>query len=107
MLKSHYAPATPLYLYDKPEDFIPEAGKSYGLLSYRGNPKDGYLSKHAWDEVVEMSPGKGKLAEAAVRLFFCMRQLDDSGVDAIIAEPVSEVGLGVAIMDRLRKASVI
>ena len=60
---------------------------------------------HDWDVVEELSPGKGKLAEASVRLFFCMRQLDGSGVDAIVAEPVSEVGLGVAIMDRLRRAS--
>jgi len=107
MLDSHYAPRTPLYLYDKPEDFIPEPGKTYGLLSYRGQPKDGYINRCDWEVVEEMSPGKGKLAEAAVRLFFCMRQLDDSGVDAIVAEPVSEVGLGVAIMDRLRRASVI
>jgi hypothetical protein len=28
------------------------------------------------------------------------------GLDEIIAEPVSEIGLGVAIMDRLRRASV-
>ena len=107
MLDSHYAPATPLYFYDDPSQFIPEPGKMYGLLSYRGQEKDGYLRIHDWDEVQELSPGKGKLAEASVRLFFCMRQLDLSGVDAIIAEPVSEVGLGVAIMDRIRRASVI
>ena len=41
-----------------------------------------------------------------MRLFFVLRQLDESGVDEIIAEPVSETGLGVAIMDRLRRASV-
>ena len=29
----------------------------------------------------------------------------EAGVDEIIAEPVSEVGLGVAIMDRLRRAA--
>ena len=42
MLDSHYAPATPLYLFDDPSEFTPEAGKSYGLLSYRGQDKDGY-----------------------------------------------------------------
>ena len=34
-----------------------------------------------------------------------MREMDETGLDEIIAEPLSEVGLGVAIMDRLRRAS--
>jgi L-threonylcarbamoyladenylate synthase len=38
-------------------------------------------------------------------LFFAMRQLDEAGLDEIIAQPVSETGLGVAIMDRLRRAA--
>ena len=53
-----------------------------------------------------MSPGSGRLAEAAVRLFALMRQMDENGViDVIVAEPVPEAGLGRAIMDRLRRAS--
>jgi len=40
-----------------------------------------------------------------VRLFHVMRSLDESGVDAIVAETVAETGLGVAINDRLRRAS--
>lgn len=107
MLDSHYAPRTPLYLYDDPSQFTPEPGKTYGLLSYRGQETDGWMPLCDWETIEELSPGKGKLSEASVRLFFCLRQLDNSGVDAIIAEPVSEVGLGVAIMDRLRRASVI
>lgn len=105
MLESHYAPVTPLYFFDKPEDFVPEEGKSYGLLSYRGQAKDGYMELHDWDVVEELSPGKGKLGEASVRLFHLLRSLDESGVDAIVAEPVAETGLGVAINDRLRRAS--
>ncbi|RYD34947.1 MAG: translation factor Sua5, partial [Verrucomicrobiaceae bacterium] len=65
-----------------------------------------YVGLHEWETVESLSPGSGKLAEAAIRLFFAMRQLDEAGLDAIIAEPVSETGLGVAIMDRLRRASV-
>ncbi|MGC4016259.1 MAG: L-threonylcarbamoyladenylate synthase [Luteolibacter sp.] len=104
-LASHYAPRTPLLMFDKPEDFVPEEGKRYGLLSYREEEKDGYIGLHDWAEVVALSPGNGKLAEAALRLFFVMRQLDEAGLDAIVAEPVSETGLGVAIMDRLRRAA--
>lgn len=34
-----------------------------------------------------------------------MRELDEAGVDEILAEPVSDKGLGVAINDRLRRAA--
>ena len=105
-LESHYAPETPLYIFDKPEDFVPDPALSYGLLSYRGAEKDGYLELHDWDCVEELSPGKGKLPEAAVRLYYALRQLDESGVDAIVAETVAETAIGVAINDRLRRASV-
>ena len=105
-LASHYAPVTPLFLFEKPEDFVPEPGKKYGLLSYKGDPKAGYLNAHEWARVESLSPGSGKLPEAAVRLFHVMRLLDEAGLDAIIAEPVSETGLGQAIMDRLRRAAV-
>lgn len=104
-LESHYAPATPLYVFDKPEDFVPDPELSYGLLSYRGSEKDGFIDLLEWDAVEELSPGKGKLTEAAVRLFYALRQLDESGVDAIIAETVSDTAIGVAINDRLRRAS--
>ncbi len=104
-LESHYAPLTPLILLEKPEDFQPEEGKRYGLLSYRGEDDSPYLALHDWEMVESLSPGSGKLAEAAIRLFFIMRLMDEAGLDAIIAEPVSETGLGVAIMDRLRRAS--
>ncbi len=104
-LPSHYAPLTPLILLEKPQDFKPEPGKRYGLLSYKGEDVGAYVTMPDWDVVEALSPGSGKLAEAAIRLFFVMRQLDEAGLDAIIAEPVSETGLGVAIMDRLRRAA--
>lgn len=105
-LASHYAPVTPLRLLAKPSDFVPEPNKKYGLLSYCGSDKAGFIGLHDWSVVEELSPGNGKLAEAAVRFFYVLRLLDESGVDEIIAEPVSETGLGVAIMDKLRRASV-
>lgn len=104
-LPSHYAPQTPLILLKNPADFLPEPGKKYGLLSYSGEDDSPYVNLHDWEQVESLSPGSGKLAEAAIRLFFALRLLDEAGLDAIIAEPVSETGLGVAIMDRLRRAS--
>ncbi len=105
-IESHYAPSTPLILVDKPEDFVPEEGVKYGLLSYRGEGKTSLMEATEWAHTEIMSPGKGKLAEGAVRLFYCLRSLDAAGVDVIVSESVSETGIGVAIMDRLRRASV-
>ena len=103
--ESHYAPHTPFSLLEDPSQFQLDAKKSYALLSYRGGEEDGFLNLTEFDEVAVLSPGTGKLPEAAVRLFHLMRKLDQSGVDEIIAEPVPERGIGVAIMDRLRRAS--
>ncbi len=46
----------------------------------------------------------GNLREAAANLFRQLRELDHAGLDCIVAEALPEEGLGVAIMDRLRRA---
>jgi L-threonylcarbamoyladenylate synthase len=38
-------------------------------------------------------------------MFAVIRELDEEGVDEIIVEEVEERGIGVAIMDRLRRAA--
>ena len=55
--------------------------------------------------MAEVLSSKGDLVEAAANLFLCLHRLDRKGLDVIYAEPVPEVGLGRAIMDRLRKAA--
>lgn len=105
-LASHYAPRTPLRLLSKPSDFTPVEGKRYALMSYRGEEKDGYLDLADFEEIMVLSPGNGKLPEAAVRFFYVLRALDKLGVDEIIAEPMFEHGMGAAMMDKLRRASV-
>lgn len=104
-LASHYAPRTPLRLLENPSDFSPDPNKRYALLSYRGQEKDGYLELHEWAETVVLSPGSGRLAEAGIRLFHLLNQLDKGGFDEIIAEPVPNRGIGRAILDKLRRAS--
>ena len=54
---------------------------------------------------VEVLSKKGDLREAAANLFSAIRRLDALNLDLILAESVPEVGLGRAIMDRLRRAS--
>ena len=104
-LASHYAPKTPLQLLSQPSDFKPQDGQRYAMLSYRGQPKDGYIDLHPWHAVEILSPGSGKMPEAAVRFFFALRKLDQCGADTIIAEPIPERGVGLAMQDRLRRAA--
>ncbi|MEZ5300189.1 MAG: L-threonylcarbamoyladenylate synthase [Verrucomicrobiales bacterium] len=103
-LPSHYAPRTPLRIVEDPAAFLPEPGKRYALLSFKGED-EAYLNLAAFDQVALLSPGAGKMPEAAIRFFFLLRQLDECGADEILAEPIPERGLGIAMMDRLRRAA--
>jgi L-threonylcarbamoyladenylate synthase len=47
----------------------------------------------------------GDLAEAAARLFDLLHQADASAAPAIAVAPIPNVGLGVAINDRLARAA--
>jgi L-threonylcarbamoyladenylate synthase len=105
-LASHYAPTTPLIVVEKPGQFVPEEGKKYGLLSYRGEGGTTLMNLTDWAAVEILSPGKGKLSEASVRFFYCLRKLDAAGVEMIVAESVAKVGVGFAIMDRLKRAAM-
>lgn len=92
----HYAPRTPLLIGLSPPR---TEGKRIGLLSLLPPPNSEPFA------LVEVLSESGDLAEAAARLYQALRRLDQAGLDLILAHPVPEVGLGRAIMDRLRKAS--
>jgi len=54
---------------------------------------------------IEVLSSTGDLREAARHLFSALRRLDALDLDQIYAEPCKEEGLGVAIMDRLRRCA--
>ncbi|MDF0675021.1 MAG: L-threonylcarbamoyladenylate synthase [Nitrospira sp.] len=54
---------------------------------------------------VEVLSSTGDLREAARHLFAALRRLDSLGLDRIYAEPCTEEGLGLAIMDRLHRCA--
>ncbi len=56
-------------------------------------------------DVVKSLGSRFNLAVVAQNLFRLLRELDAEGVDVIIAEGVPTEGLGLAVMNRLRKAS--
>ncbi len=100
-LLTHYAPMTPLRLLPQKLDFLPPAAgkRKLGILAF-SRPPEGAHYAH-----VEILSPTEDLREAAATLFAKLRHLDEAGLDLLYAECVPEVGLGVAIMDRLRKAA--
>lgn len=105
-LDAHYAPRTPLRLIEDPASFVPEEGKRYALLTLDGGKKSKMMNSADWDVVEILSPGAGKLPEAAVRFYHLLRKLDELDVDEIIAEAVPTHGVGIALMDRMRRAAI-
>jgi len=94
-LSQHYSPRTPIRLLDG-LPLNPDEKK--GLLSFKSLPNQGIF------EMTEVLSLSGDLREAAINLFSCLHRLDHAGLDRIYVEPVPELGLGQAIMDRLRRA---
>ena len=94
----HYATQTRLEIADKSQEDLKPHERT-GLLSLM-QPEEPFR----YTAVEVLSPS-GDLREAAAHLFGALRRLDALSLDRIIARPVREEGLGLAIMDRLRRCS--
>ena len=91
-LKRHYAPRIPVILKaQKVRDT--EALLSFGQHSLSGGMKE-----------INLSP-TGDLQEAAANLFAALHDLDSLRYSAIAMTPIPNEGIGVAINDRLKRAS--
>jgi L-threonylcarbamoyladenylate synthase len=99
MLPKHYAPRTPIVLDWKGKNLDIYKGKKIGLLAFQETKN--HLKFHS----VEVLSKKGDIREAAANLFAAIRRMDALNLDLIVAETIPEIGLGRAIMDRLRRAS--
>ncbi len=94
----HYAPGTKMeFLTCKTK--LPE-NKKIGLIAFEEPVKN----KDKF-QVIEILSQKGDLREAAHRLFAVLHKLDKMNLDKIYVEKVPEKGIGIAIMERLRKAT--
>jgi L-threonylcarbamoyladenylate synthase len=65
---------------------------------------DETVSRYSAD-VVKSLGSRSDLSVVARNLFRLLREFDLEGVDVIVAEGVPAEGLGLAVMNRLRKAS--
>ncbi len=102
-LLNHYAPRAALKLY--PRGALAQARIEPGavLLFFDAASRDScQAAQGALSAVLSES---GDLLEAAAALFDTLYRLDQEGIEYIHAERVPDIGLGVAINDRLYKAS--
>jgi L-threonylcarbamoyladenylate synthase len=98
-LKRHYSPKTKFVLsanVDAELHKLSSKETKIGVLRFQ---KD--LQKKDHEYLCEA----GDLSEAASNLFSKLRAMDELGYDLIIAEKAPEMGLGLAINDRLNRAS--
>ncbi|MDR0842853.1 MAG: threonylcarbamoyl-AMP synthase [Acidobacteriota bacterium] len=96
-MKRHYSTRTPLEISVDDAAASTAHGGRIGLLTLT------LVEDPAKYAAVEVLSPAGDLREAAANLFRALRRLDARGLDRIIARPVPETGLGLAIMDRLRR----
>ena len=103
-MKRHYSTQTPLEIIEisKNPDASRHGGKQEGRIGLLTLSLMEDASRYAAVEV--LSPD-GDLREAAAGLFRALRRLDALSLDRIVARPVPETGLGLAIMDRLRRCA--
>ena len=92
MLKKHYSPGVPVIIGKKPSDFN-SAYIIFGKKIKRKNKNYFNLSE------------KGDLKEAAANLYKIMRKIKKKGYKRIFVSKVPNYGPGIAINDRLKKAS--
>lgn len=96
-LPFHYATSVHL-------DFLNEKT----IKKYSGNKIGVLFFKEAKSNsnfiVAKILSGTGDLKEAAANLFRFLHDLEKENLDVILVEPVKEEGLGLAIMDRLKRA---
>ena len=91
MLKKHYSPGIPVRLHGKPKS-LNHAYIIFGK-KYKSNPNYFNLSK------------KGDLREAAANLYKIMRKIRNKGYKKIFVCKIPNLGPGIAINDRLERAS--
>lgn len=97
MMKSHYSPEKK-FLIAYHNSLSLDKSKA-GFISFSGQLEKGYR------KVVRVSENKD-LKDYAVNMFEAMHTFeDDKDIELIVAEAIEEIGIGKAIMDRLKKAA--
>lgn len=111
MMDSHYSPKAKLVLIDKKGESQIKEVISQAVLYHDRGFRVGIMAKEENKEEYKGFQikviGKGsELKKCAANLFSILRDFDKEKYDVIIAESLEKYGIGLAIMERLKKASV-
>ena len=105
MFDRHYAPATPLYLLWNPNEPFNAPSAARKIIGPIGVICLTPVALPVEVASMEVLSQAGDLTEAAANFFQALRRLDKQGLKAIIGIPMPMAGLGLALMDRLKRAS--
>jgi L-threonylcarbamoyladenylate synthase len=110
MKHKHYAPKAQVILVEGSVPAVTgkvkELAKAYKLKDKRVGVLATDETAHCYEaDVVKSLGSRFNLDAVAANLFRLLREFDAEDVDVIIAESVPTEGLGLAVMNRLRKAS--
>jgi L-threonylcarbamoyladenylate synthase len=101
MLSRHYSPGVAMLLMEKTASLPAYPSGSAAIIFGKNN---NVLSEESELKVFNLSP-EGDLNEAARSLFAVLRTISQGSYPLVMAFPVPEEGLGLAINDRLRRAA--
>ena len=110
MKHKHYAPKADVILIEGSVPVIIAEIKKLAVAYSLKGVKVGILATDETQnayvaKVVKSLGSRSNLAAVAQNLFRLLREVDAENVDVILAESVPSEGLGLAVMNRLRKAS--
>lgn len=111
MKYTHYAPSAPMVLFEGVHSQIEDRMLAEIKKALENGQKVGAIvsaktARNLPENVIVAVYGeRTQTAEIATNLYTVLRSFDDSPVDVIYAEGIEEDGLGLAVMNRLRKAS--
>ncbi len=99
MLLKHYSPRTPLYL--KSEKLPKSSNASY--IAFVDDENELLEeTKNKFKEIAYLTSDKTIIAK---KLFYILHKFDKMGFDYIVIDSCEEIGLGKAIMDRIKRAT--
>lgn len=99
MLLKHYSPHTPLYL--STEEFPKSKNAAY--ISFCNSESELKSDiKSMFKKIIFLTNDKAIIAK---KLFFILHKLDKMDFDFIVIDSCEEIGIGIAIMDRIRRAT--
>lgn len=111
MKYTHYAPIAPMILFEGSYPRIADLLLEETDLALLAGKKVGAIVSAETAErlpravVAVVYGAREQVGEFAANLYTALRSYDDNPVEIIFAEGISEDGLGLAVMNRLRKAS--